>query len=96
MIWYHLDDMYSLKNVKNAHGEVSLLRKMQAEAWLSGFEKAYANFFKINANFSSPQSFVNIDNKCLFQFNTEKLKLKILKSVKNLEQKCNLTELLHF
>ena len=31
--------------MKNAHGEVSLLGKLQAEAWLSGFKKAYANFF---------------------------------------------------
>ena len=45
VIWYHFDHIYNLKNVKNAHGEVSLLGKLQAEAWLSGFEKAYANFF---------------------------------------------------
>ena len=29
-IWYHL---YNLKNVKNTHGEVLILVKLQAQAW---------------------------------------------------------------
>ena len=42
-IWYHL---YNLKNVKNIHGEVLLLVKMQAKKSLQLLVKKASNFTK--------------------------------------------------
>ena len=41
-IWYHF---YNLKNVKNAHGEVLLLVKLQASAWNSTKSNTPPAFF---------------------------------------------------
>ena len=46
VIWYHLDHMYHLKNVKNAHGEVSLLGKLQAENLTFRLRKSVCQLFK--------------------------------------------------
>ena len=48
-IWYHF---YNLKNMKNTHGGVLILVKLQAEAWSlsSPSDEAYSTSIRINFN----------------------------------------------
>ena len=68
-IWHHL---YNLKNVKNTHGGVILLVKLQAEAYnftkSNTFPYVFFTFLKLNEWYQIAQSMPYLDLSHIFYF----------------------------